>query len=486
MQMSDAFIIYKKTPVYSYSTNAKLQSDLRSGAITAEAITRGAIEAIAAKKHLNAFLEVFEQSALAKAQEVDAKIKEGKAGRLAGMIIGLKDNICYKGHKVSASSKILEGFESLFSSTVVERLLAEDAIIIGRLNCDEFAMGSSNENSAFGKVLNPLNEKTVPGGSSGGSAVAVAASLCHATLGSDTGGSIRQPASFTGTVGFKPTYGRISRWGLIAYASSFDQIGPITRNVEDAALLLDVMAGPDDYDTTASSKPKGDYTGALSSAKTYKIAYLKDCVEAEGLDPEVKQKTVAALDKLKAAGHTVEAVDFPYLDYLVPTYYVLTTAEASSNLSRFDGVHFGYRSPNATDLESTYKKTRSEGFGKEVKRRIMLGTFVLSAGYYDAYYNKAQRVRKFLRDKTNEILKDYDFIVTPSTPGTAFEFGKNSADPIKMYLEDIFTVQANIVGVPAISVPNGTHSNGLPVGLQVMGRPFDEENLLAFAGRIMS
>lgn len=484
--MDDAFIIYKKTPVYSYSTNARLQSDLRSGTTTATAITRDAIGAIAAKKHLNAFLEVFEQSALAKAQEVDAKIKAGKAGRLAGMIIGLKDNICYKGHKVSASSKILEGFESLYSSTVVERLLAEDAIIIGRLNCDEFAMGSSNENSAFGRVLNPLNEKTVPGGSSGGSAVAVAAGLCHATLGSDTGGSIRQPASFTGTVGFKPTYGRISRWGLIAYASSFDQIGPITRNVDDAALLLEVMAGPDDYDTTASLKPVGNYTNALNTSKTYKIAYLKDCVEAEGLDPEVKQNTIAALDKLKAAGHTVEAVNFPYLDYLVPTYYVLTTAEASSNLSRFDGVHFGYRSPNATDLESTYKKTRSEGFGKEVKRRIMLGTFVLSAGYYDAYYNKAQRVRKFLRDKTDEILKTYDFIVTPSTPGTAFEFGKNSADPIKMYLEDIFTVQANIVGVPAISVPNGTHSNGLPVGLQVMGRPFDEENLLAFAGRIMS
>lgn len=486
MQMDDAFIIYKKTPVYSYTTNAKLQSDLRSGAATATAITKEAIAAIAAKKHLNAFLEVFEQSALAKAQEVDAKIRDGKAGRLAGMIIGLKDNICYKGHKVSASSKILEGFESLYSSTVVERLLAEDAILIGRLNCDEFAMGSSNENSAFGRVLNPLNENTVPGGSSGGSAVAVAAGLCHATLGSDTGGSIRQPASFTGTVGFKPTYGRISRWGLIAYASSFDQIGPITRNVEDAALLLEVMAGADDYDTTASLKPVGNYTKALNTSKTYKIAYLKDCVEAEGLDPEVRQNTVAALDKLKAAGHTVEAVDFPYLDYLVPTYYVLTTAEASSNLSRFDGVHFGYRSPNATDLESTYKKTRSEGFGKEVQRRIMLGTFVLSAGYYDAYYNKAQRVRKFLRDKTDEILKTYDFIVTPSTPGTAFEFGKNSADPIKMYLEDIFTVQANIVGVPAISVPNGIHSNGLPVGLQVMGRPFDEENLLAFAGRLMS
>lgn len=345
-------------------------------------------------------------------------------------------------------------------------------------------MGSSNENSAFGNVLNPINEKTVPGGSSGGSAAAVAAGLCHITLGSDTGGSIRQPASFTGTVGLKPTYGRISRWGLIAYASSFDQIGPITKTVEDAALLLEIMAGADAYDTTASQKKVDNYSSALAEKKNFKIAYLKECIDSEGLDPEVKQHTLAALEKMKQNGHTVAAVDFPYLDFLVPTYYVLTTAEASSNLSRFDGVHFGYRSPNATDLESTYKKSRSEGFGKEVKRRIMLGTFVLSAGYYDAYYGKAQKVRNKIRQKTREILADYDFIVTPSTPGTAFEFGKNSADPIKMYLEDIFTVQANIVGCPAISVPNGTHSNGLPIGLQIMGRDFEEGHLLNIAAQI--
>ena len=421
---------------------------------------------------------------MAQAKLVDEKIASKKSGKLAGVIIGLKDNICYKGHKVSASSKILEGFESLYSSTVVERLLAEDAIIIGRLNCDEFAMGSSNENSAFGKVLNPLNEKTVPGGSSGGSAAAVAANLCHATFGSDTGGSIRQPASFTGTVGFKPTYGRVSRWGLIAYASSFDQIGPITKTVEDAALLMEIIAGKDEYDTTASQKEVGKYTASLSEKKPYKIAYLKECIDSTGLDPEVKQHTLSALEKMKQNGHTVAAVDFPYLEFLVPTYYVLTTAEASSNLSRFDGVHFGYRSPNATDLESTYKKTRSEGFGKEVKRRIMLGTFVLSAGYYDAYYSKAQKVRNKIRQKTREILNEYDFIVTPSTPGTAFEFGKNSADPIKMYLEDIFTVQANIVGCPAVSVPNGMHSNGLPIGLQIMGRDFEEGNLLNLAQQI--
>jgi aspartyl-tRNA(Asn)/glutamyl-tRNA(Gln) amidotransferase subunit A len=476
--------------VYTFTTIKNLHTDLNSGKISCVQLVEESIKAIEEKKQLNAFLEVFNESALAQAKLVDEKIKASRAsasnslGKLAGVVIGLKDNICYKGHKVSCSSKILEGFESLYSSTVVERLLAEDAIIIGRLNCDEFAMGSSNENSAFGKVLNPLNEKTVPGGSSGGSAAAVAANLCHVALASDTGGSIRQPASFTGTVGLKPTYGRISRWGLIAYASSFDQIGPITKTVEDAALLLEIMAGKDEYDTTASQKPVGPYVNALTETGKYKVAYLKECVESNGLDPEVKKQTLAALDKLKNDGHTVTAVDFPYLDFLVPTYYVLTTAEASSNLSRFDGVHYGYRSPNATDLESTYKKTRSEGFGKEVKRRIMLGTFVLSAGYYDAYYSKAQKVRNKIRQKTREILSQHDFIVTPSTPSTAFEFGKNSTDPIKMYLEDIFTVQANIVGCPAISVPNGTHSNGLPIGLQIMGRDFEEGNLLNLANQI--
>ena len=471
--------------MYAFTTIKNLQSDLISGKTTCSEIVKEIINEIAAKKQLNIYLEVFDQSAIAQAKTVDEKIKNKKQGKLAGVIIALKDNICYKGHKVSASSKILEGFESLYSATVVERLLAEDAIIIGRTNCDEFAMGSSNENSAFGNVLNPLNEKCVPGGSSGGAAASVAANLAHIALGSDTGGSIRQPASFCGVVGFKPTYGRISRWGLIAYASSFDQIGPIAKNVEDAALITQVMAGADEFDSTASQKPVGNYQEAVQAAgKKYKIAYLKDCIEANGLDPEVKKAVMQQLEKFKAEGHTVEAVDFPYLDYLVPVYYVLTTAEASSNLSRFDGVHFGYRSKNATDLESTYKKSRSEGFGKEVKRRIMLGTFVLSAGYYDAYYSKGQKVRKLLQEKTFEILKKYDFIVTPSTPGTAFEFGKNSADPIKMYLEDIFTVQANIAGIPAISVPCGKHSNGLPMGIQIMTDYFEEEKLFALANSV--
>ena len=470
--------------MYSFSNIKNLQADLSSGKTTCAALVEEAISLIAQKKHLNAFLEVFDVSARELAKKTDEKIKAGTAGKLAGVIIGLKDNICYKGHKVSASSKILEGFESLYSATVVEKLLAEDAIIIGRLNCDEFAMGSSNENSAFGNVLNPLNEKFVPGGSSGGSAVAVAAGLCHVSLGSDTGGSIRQPASFTGTVGYKPTYGRVSRYGLIAYASSFDQIGPITKTVLDTAIILEIISGVDKHDNTSSSQKVKEYSKEINTDKKYNIAYLKECIEAEGLDPEVKQAVTKQIEWLKSNGHTVEAFDFPYLEYLVPTYYVLTTAEASSNLSRFDGIHYGYRTKNASDLESTYKKSRSEGFGKEVKRRIMLGTFVLSAGYYDAYYSKGQKVRRVIQDKTKEILNNYDFILTPSTPGTAFEFGKNSADPIKMYLEDIFTVQANIAGVPAISVPCGIHSNGLPMGLQLMANYFEDAKLLDLANKI--
>lgn len=468
----------------TYNSFTEIQSDLSNNTTTCVELTQSYIQKINDKKSLNIFLEVFEQSALAKAKEVDEKLKNKTAGKLAGMVIALKDNIVYKGHKVSASSKILENFESLFSATVVERLLAEDAIIIGRCNCDEFAMGSSNENSAFGNVLNPLNTKCVPGGSSGGSAAAVAADLCIAALGTDTGGSIRQPASFCGVVGLKPTYGRVSRYGAIAYASSFDQIGPLTKTVEDAALIMEVMAGTDEYDSTASSQPVPAYSKELTTTKKYKIAYLKECLEANGLDTEIKSRIYDIIEKLKAAGHSVEAVDFPYLDYLVPTYYVLTTAEASSNLARFDGINYGYRSPNATDLESTYKKSRSEGFGKEVQRRIMLGTFVLSAGYYDAYYSKGQKVRKLIQNKTNEILSNHDFIILPSTPGTAFEFGQKGADPIAMYLEDIFTVQANITGIPAISLPLGKHSKGLPFGVQLMGNMFSDGELLAFSKQL--
>ncbi len=469
--------------MYQFKNINQLKGDLQTGKINCTTLVNDVLKNIEKHKHLNAYLEVFTESALKQADIVNQKILNKTAGKLAGVIIALKDNICYKNHKVSASSKILNGFESLYSATVVEKLLKEDAIIIGRCNCDEFAMGSSNENSAYGNVLNSLNEKYVPGGSSGGSAVAVAANLCHVALGSDTGGSIRQPASFTGTIGVKPTYGRVSRYGLIAYASSFDLIGPITKNLQDAALITSIISGKDEMDNTTSSAHTSCET-INSSTKKFKIAYIKDCVEAEGLDPEVKKATLTKLNFLKQNGHSVEEVDFPYLDYLVPTYYVLTTAEASSNLARFSGIHYGFRSNDGKDLESTYKKTRSQGFGKEVKRRIMLGTFVLSAGYYDAYYNKGQKVRRLIQNKTFELLKSYDALITPSTPGTAFEFGKNSADPIKMYLEDIFTVQANIAGIPAISMPSGIHSNGLPMGIQIMCNYFEEDKMFEIASLI--
>ena len=468
-----------------YQSLKEVQADLNSKNTSCVSLVNKYLNNIEEKKQLNAYLEVFPETALEKAKEVDAKLAEGKAGRLAGMVIGIKDNICYKGHKVSASSKILGGFESIYNSTVVERLLAEDAIIIGRLNCDEFAMGSSNENSAYGNVLNPVNESYVPGGSSGGSAVAVKANLCLASLGSDTGGSIRQPASFCGTVGFKPTYGRISRYGLLAYASSFDQIGPFTNNVEDSALLTEIMAGADNYDSTASSKKVDNYSDLNFSGKA-NIGYIKECLESEGLDPEIKARINKLIEDLRAEGHTVEAVDFPYLDYMVPTYYVLTTAEASSNLSRYDGVHYGYRSENAVDVETTYVKSRSEGFGPEVKRRIMLGSFVLSSGFYDAYYTKGHKVRRLIQDKTNDILNEYDFILTPTTPTTSFEIGKNIDDPIAMYLQDIFTVQANLAGGPAISLPMGEHSNGLPFGIQLMGKSFEEKSLLSFSHELMN
>ncbi len=406
--------------MYSFLNIQKLKADLKSGLITCKELTEEAIKQISENHRLNAFLEVFESSALAQALVIDEKIKSGTEGKLAGVIVGLKDNICYKGHKVSASSKILEGFESLYSATVVERLIAEDAIIIGRLNCDEFAMGSSNENSAYGNVLNPLNNSCVPGGSSGGAAAAVAAGLCHVSLGSDTGGSIRQPASFTGTVGLKPTYGRVSRYGLIAYASSFDQIGPITKTVQDAALVLEVISGKDKHDNTCSSEKVESYCSQINETKKYKIAYIKECVEAEGIDSEVKQIILNQIETLKSLGHSVEAISFPYLDYLVPTYYVLTTAEASSNLSRFSGIHYGHRTQITSDLENTYKKSRSEGFGKEVKRRIMLGTFVLSSGYYDAYYSKGQKVRRIIHKKTKDIFKTFDFIFNPFNPRNGF------------------------------------------------------------------
>jgi aspartyl-tRNA(Asn)/glutamyl-tRNA(Gln) amidotransferase subunit A len=436
---------------------------------------------IAEKRDLNAFVEVFSDEAREQAVLVQTKINAGTAGKLAGMVIGIKDNICYEGHRVSASSKILENYVSPFSATVVERLLAEDAIIIGRLNCDEFAMGASNESSFYGPVRNFADQTKVSGGSSGGSAVAVQAGLCLAALGTDTGGSVRQPASFCGVVGLKPTFGRVSRHGIISYASSFDQVGPITNCVEDAALLLEVIAGPDQYDSTASSKAVPAYSKEAQSGRKQKIAYLSEALSSSGLDSEVKQAFEKSIALLREAGHVVEPVSFEYLDYVVPTYYILTMAEASSNLARYDGVHYGYRSPRALDLESTYKSSRSEGFGAEVKRRIVLGTFVLSAGYYDAYYAKAQKVRRLIRDKTDEILRNYDFIMLPTAPTPAFTIGEKSDDPVVSYLADIFTVQASLAGIPAISLPAGNNKEGLPLGIQFLAPRFGESDLLNFS-----
>ena len=458
---------------------------LRCGKTTCVNIVTNYLSTISDKNNeINAFVEVFSEEALEKAKQIDQKISEGNSGKLAGMVIGIKDNICYKNHKVSASSKILSDFESLYSATVIEKLEQEDAIIIGRLNCDEFAMGSANENSIYGSVKNPHNTNKVPGGSSGGSAAAVAANMCLAALGSDTGGSIRQPAAFCGVVGLKPTYSRVSRYGLIAYASSFDQIGPITHNVEDSALLLQVISGLDKNDSTSSSVKVDDYSSFSKNGKK-KIAVISDCINHKGLDSEVKKKVEESIIKLKELGHEVEYVSFPYLDFLVPTYYVLTTAEASSNLARFDGVHYGFRSEKTENLEQTYINSRTEGFGEEVKRRIMLGTFVLSAGYHDAYYKKAQQVRRLVQNKTNEILEKYDFILSPTTPHTAFDLGKKQTDPTVMYLEDIFTVQANITGHPSISLPLYKHSRGMPFGLQILSQKFTEKKLLSFSEEIM-
>lgn len=464
-----------------YSSLKEVQEDLKDNTTSVVSLVRYYLDRINQHQNLNAFNEVFEGEALRNASFIDQKLASGNAGRLAGMVICIKDNICYKNHEVTASSKMLEGFISVYSATVIERLLAEDVIIIGRCNCDEFAMGGSNETSYYGPVKNFKDIKRVSGGSSGGAAVAVQADLCLAALGTDTGGSVRQPASFCGVIGLKPTYGRVSRHGIIAYASSFDQVGPITRSIEDAALLLEIMAGSDGYDSTSAQNPVPKYTASIKTTGKKRIAYLQEILESEGVDQEIQKLMRNKIEKLQSDGHVVEPVSFAYLDYVVPTYYVLTAAEASSNLSRFDGVHYGYRSENATDTETTYTKTRTEGFGEEVKRRIMLGTFVLSSGYYDAYYTKAQKVRRLIKDKTNEILSDYDFILMPTTPTAAFNIGEIVKDPIVMYLEDIFTVQAALAGVPAISLPVGNNAEGLPLGLQLLAPAFAEEELLNFS-----
>ena len=460
-----------------------IQAAIAKGETTCTQLVDHYLSKIEETKELNIYVEVYAEEARQQAILLDEKYAEDPdaIGKLYGAVISIKDVLCYKDHGVTAGSKILKGFESLFSATAVQRILDEDAIIIGRVNCDEFAMGSANENSAYGSVSNAIDPTKVPGGSSGGSAVAVQAETCLVSLGSDTGGSVRQPAAFCGVIGMKPTYGRISRFGLLAYASSFDQIGILANDVKDVAVLLETMSGYDENDSTTSQKEVNQYAENLKSDGKKRIAYYESALQHESIDPEIRQSTFDLIEKLRSEGHTVESVDFEYLDFIIPAYYVLTTAEASSNLSRFDGVRFGHRSEDAKDLLEIYKKSRSEGFGTEVKRRIMLGTFVLSSGYYDAYYTKAQKIRRLIANKTFEIFKDYDFILMPASPTPPWNIGDKMDDPVEAYLADIFTVQANMVGIPAIALPFAKHASGLPIGIQFMANKFEEQKLLAFS-----
>lgn len=474
--------------MFEYSSIEHYHRQLKEGSASCVQAVEYFLEKIRNNSRLNAFIGIYAEEAVQRARQLDQKRKAGHPiGKLHGVVIALKDVICHKDHQVSASSGILKNFTPVYSATAVERLLKEEAIIIGNCNCDEFAMGSTNENSAYGPVRNAADETRVPGGSSGGSAVAVQAGLCMLSLGSDTGGSVRQPADFCGIIGLKPTYGRISRYGLIAYASSFDQIGIFGTNLPDVALALQVISGADEYDSTVSHKEVPSYPELLQMNKKFRIAYFKEALKHPGLDKEISAAISNTLTALNNDGHVVHAVEFELLDYIVPAYYVLTTAEASSNLSRFDGVKYGHRTmQEQTDLTGFYKQTRSEGFGREVKRRIMLGTFVLSAGYYDAYFTRAQKVRKLLKERTDIIFKDYDFIIMPVSPSTAFKAGEKMDDPIAMYIADIYTVMANLIGVPAIAIPLYKHSNGMPFGFQVLAKNFDELSLLQFSGLLMN
>jgi aspartyl-tRNA(Asn)/glutamyl-tRNA(Gln) amidotransferase subunit A len=470
--------------VFRFDSIDIYHSQLRDGLTSCVAAVEHYLHVIEQKKHLNAYVRVYADEALETARRLDEERTSGKpTGSLHGVVVAIKDVICYKDHPVSAASRILKNFISIYSATAVERLLSQGAIIIGHTNCDEFAMGSTNENSAYGRVLNALDETRVPGGSSGGSAVAVQAGMCMVSLGSDTGGSVRQPADFCGIIGFKPTYGTISRYGLIAYASSFDQIGIFGINIPDVGAILRVISGPDGFDSTAHPNP---LKAEKKPEKKLKIAYFPEAFDTTALDPGIREGLLDFVAKLRLEGHSVEPVHFEYLDYIVPTYYILTTAEASSNLSRFDGIRYGYRHVDKIpELADLYNKTRSEGFGKEVKRRIMLGTFVLSAGYYDAYFTKAQKVRKLLADKTTLIFKEFDFLIFPTSPSTAFKAGEKLSDPVEMYVADIFTVFSNLTGLPSVSLPLFWHNNGLPYGVQIMTNRFSELSLLSLSDKWM-
>ena len=454
---------------------------LASGTTTVEGVTGEFLTAIEKGKRLNAFLSVFNQQALDQARAVDRKLAAGTAGPLAGMVVAVKDVLSIRGERTTCGSRMLENFVSVFDATAVARLRAADAILIGKTNLDEFAMGSSTENSAFGPVLNPVDERKVPGGSSGGSCVAVAAGMAHTALGTDTGGSIRQPAAFCGVVGLKPTYGRVSRYGLVALGSSLDQIGPFACSVADAAQVLQVIAGRDDRDSTSADVSVPDYAAALTrDVRGMKIGLPKEAF-GEGLAPVVRKAIEETIDRLRAAGAVVEEVSLPHSRYTIAAYYILMTAEASSNLARFDGARYGRRAAGAHELSEMYTMSRSEGFGPETRRRIMLGTYVLSAGYYDAYYRKAQKVRRLIQNDFFTSFRKVDCILMPTTPTTAFGVGEKMEDPLQMYLSDVYTVSANLAGLPAISVPCGTDGAGLPIGVQCVGKQFDEPTILRAA-----
>lgn len=455
----------------------ELQKQILSGETRLSAVVEGFLSAIEESSDNNVYLEVYRSEALEKAGKIDEKIGNGvKTGKLTGMVVSVKDVLCLKGKKVSAASNMLVDFESLFTATAIQRLVDEDAIIIGRVNCDEFAMGSSNENSAYGPVKNPIAPNLVPGGSSGASAAAVALHTCTISIGSDTGGSVRQPAAFCGVSGFKPSYGRISRYGLIAYASSFDQIGILGKDADAIRLALEVMEGSDKWDATCTDFPRH----VFKKEKTVKFAWMPELVNHAGLDPEIKAEFVNAIQKMKAAGYQVEDVDFPYIDYVIPTYYILTTGEASTNLSRYDGIRYGHQTENADSLEALYCKNRSEGFGKEVKRRIMLGTFVLSAGQYDAFFGKAQRVRGLLKNKMEEIMQDYDVVLSPVSPVRPWRIGEKLSDPVSVYLSDMYTVMANLCGMPALSMPLKFADSPF-ASIQLMGPRGSDFDLLALS-----
>ncbi len=498
----------------SFSDYSQVRTALESGDTTVTEIVQHYLQNIEERNdEVNALISYDEQEALNRAQKIQSKIDEGTAGRLAGMVIGIKDLICEKGKQATCASNILSDFESIYDSTAVKRLRNEDAILLGRLNMDEFAMGSSTENSIYGPTRNPVDTSKVPGGSSGGSAAAVAADFCTAALGTDTGGSIRQPASYCGVVGLKPTYGRVSRHGLIAYASSFDCIGPLTHSVKDAALLLEILAGFDENDNTTSSRTVPDYQQFAENPDANIRIGVPEEYFGDGLDEEIKAGIQERLDELEQGGAELVPIHLPHMKYGIATYYILATAEASSNLARYDGIRYGHRADieeveqelkkekdalkeqiklaegdkkvklgaKLENVDSSlirlYKKSRTEGFGTEVKRRIMLGTYVLSAGYYDAYYAKAQKVRRLIKQDFTDAFDNVDVIVSPTAPTTAFDVGTDIDNPVQMYLNDIYTISANLAGICGINIPAGTHSNGLPYGMQLMANTFEEGKL---------